>query len=588
MAGVNDPKGMLPAAGSLLGPLARAQYAALARLRWHIFVNSLRSKIGAFEFGARVVSYLVYGLMGLGLGLGAGATAYALAAGQKWQYFPIVFWFLFFLWQVVPIMLASFQEQFDLGTLLRFPVSFSSYYLLYVVFGLSDVSTVIGVLCCFGIWAGVILARPDLFAWTALALLVFAAFNVLLVRAIFSWIDRWLSQRRTREILAALFMVFFLSFQLLNPAVWQHGHHSAASRMQRRQDIQNFLNQPWVKTANAVQKELPPGLVAMQLRQAAEQKSVPATGSLAILALFTVLAGSVLGWRLRSEYSGENLDSAPARSRGGTKGARTIAGRQRLVRRDAEWSSSAELSGAAGPIMAIVAKEFRSLLRTLPLLYAVGAPLVMVLIISGSFLRGGQRPHVSVFAFPLCVFFAQLGFHRLLSNNLGVEGAGIQLYFLSPTPMRSVLLAKNLFHSVIYVITLVIAGFLAALRLGQPTALMAAVTAAWLLFVLPCNLAVGNLFSLTMPYQINPGRISRQRTSQASGYLTMLIEAGLMAVGVVVYLACSMGGVPWLAIPMFLALTGIAVFVWLRILANADNLAAEHKDQLILTLMKAE
>jgi len=36
------------------------------------------------------------------------------------------------------VALASFQEQFDLAGMLRFPVSFSSFYLLYVVFGLAD------------------------------------------------------------------------------------------------------------------------------------------------------------------------------------------------------------------------------------------------------------------------------------------------------------------------------------------------------------------------------------------------------------------------------------------------------------------
>ena len=42
---------------------------------------------------------------------------------------------------------------------------------------------------------------------SGLCLIAFAAFNILLVRAIFAWIDRWLAQRRTREILGAVFMV---------------------------------------------------------------------------------------------------------------------------------------------------------------------------------------------------------------------------------------------------------------------------------------------------------------------------------------------------------------------------------------------
>jgi ABC-2 type transport system permease protein len=176
----------------------------------------------------------------------------------------------------------------------------------------------------------------------------------------------------------------------------------------------------------------------------------------------------------------------------------------------------------------------------------------------------------------------------LFSNSLGTEGPGIQLYFLSPTPMRTVLLAKNLLHSAVFAVALVIAGLLATLRLGEPSAVVVAATVAWLLFVLPCNLAVGNIFSLTMPYRVNPGRISRQRGSQASTLLSLLLQVGVLAVGALVFELCSIGGMMWLTVPIFLALTAVAVFVWLRILGNSDDIASQHKDLLIATLMKAD
>jgi ABC-2 type transport system permease protein len=567
--------------GGLLSPLARSQYAALARLRWRVFVNGLRSKLGAFELGARVVAYVMYGILGLGLGAGAGAIAYSLADSQNWQYSPIVFWVVCLIWQVVPIMLASFQEQFDLSSLLRFPVAFRSFFLLYVVFGLSDLSTIIGGLCCFGILAGVTAARPDLFVWTALILAIFAAFNILMVRAVFAWIDRWLSQRKTREILGAIFMVLILSMQLMNPAVWQHGHRASGKRQQ--QQIQQMLASPWVKTANEVQEWLPPGLAGVALRQAASQQPAPALGSLGVLGLFVVAAGSVLGLRLRAEYRGENLGAAPALKKSAKNSAKGVPVREKTAEREGYWRF-----GGSGPIAAIIEKEIRSLLRTLPLLYAVGAPLVLVLVISGSFIRGASRGPAPLVAFPLCVFFAQIGFRMLFSNNLGTEGAGIQLYFLSPTPMRTVMLAKNVLHSAVFAVALVIAGLLATLRLGEPSAVVVAATVAWLLFVLPCNLALGNIFSLTMPYRINPGRISRQRGSQASTLLSLLLQVGVLAVGALVFELCSIGGMMWLTVPIFLALTVVAVFVWLRILGNSDDIASQHKDLLIATLMKAD
>lgn len=579
MAGLGSQSEPLSASGGPLGPLARAQYGALLRLRGRIFVNSLRTASGAFEFGARTLSYLVYAAMGLGLGFGIGAGTYALVSDEQWQYLPILFWVLLLLWQVVPIMLASFQEQFNLGTLLRFPLSFGTYYALFVFFGFSDVSTVIGALCSLGIFIGVVLARPELAGWAALALGVFAAFNILLVRAVFAWIDRWLSQRRTREILAGLFLLFFLAIQVMNPAVWQ-GPRKGSHR-QQREEIRQVMNSPQMRTAVAVQAWLPPGLAAAALREAAEDGPMQALGSLAMLGGFVLAAGAVLGFRLRGEYRGENLGEAPARGKPTAVQAKT--------ERGTAWSATVTgPAGEANPLGAIIAKDFRSLFRTLPLLYAIGAPLLMVLVLSGSFLRGHARTPVPILVFPLCVFFAQIAFHQLFGNSLGAEGAGIQLYFLSPTPIRTVLLGKNLLHAALWSVSLVIAGFLATMRLGPPPPMLLADTAAWLLFVLPCNMAWGNVFSLMMPYRIHPGRLSRQGRSQASVFLSLFLEAALLGVGVLVYQLGVVAGIAWLPIPVFLALAGTAAVVWLRILAFAGQTAENRRDQLIATLMKTE
>jgi ABC-2 type transport system permease protein len=583
-ASIGGPEPVLASGGGLLSPLARAQYGALANLRWRIFVNGLRSKLGVLELGARTIAYAIYALMGLGLGVGIGAAAYLLASKDQWQYSAIIFWVVCVIWQVLPIMLASFGEQFDLGSLLRFPVGFQPFFLLYVVFGLSDLSTILGGLCCLGILVGTTAAQPEMFLWTVLILAVFAVFNILLVRAVFAWIDRWLSQRRTREILGAIFMVLALSGQFMNPAFWQRGHRGHGSDAQQQHRIEQFLASPWVKTANVVQAFLPPGLAAVALRQTAESQNALALEPLGILGVFVLGAGSVLGLRLRAEYRGENLGAAPARKKVAVSSAKAAAAPPKIAAIETEGRM-----GIAGPIAAIMEKEIRSLFRSLPLLYAVGAPLVMVLVFSGVFIRGSSaRVPVPLLAFPLCVFFAQIGFRMLFSNSLGTEGPGIQLYFLSPTSMRTVLLAKNLLHSAVFAVAMVIAGVLATLRLGPPGAVMLTATVAFLLFVLPVNLAVGNIFSLTMPFRVNPGRISRQRGSQASALFSLLIQAGTLGVGAAVLELCSLGSVLWVAIPVFLVLALIAGFIWIRILGNSDQIASEKKDLLIATLMKAE
>ena len=579
MAGLNGV-GPSPGAGALSAS-ARAQYAAMAALRWHMFVNGLRSKRGAFELGARTVSFVLYAFIGLGLGTIMGAGAYALASGEKWQFLPAVFWVACILWQVGPVMLASFQEQFDLGILLRFPVRFRSYYLLYVVFGLADVSTIIGALCCLGIWVGVTMARPELFAWTALALAAFAAFNILLVRAVFVWIDRWLSQRKTREIVGALFMIFLLSLQLLNPALRQKRHQQPLTPQDR---VENFRRMrieyaPWVKTAYAVQQGLPPGLAARALRQARYRQPVGALASLGVLGLWALAAGSVLARRLRAEYRGENLGSAPKRE---TSRAKTSSVRASLVRREGGWRL-----GGSSPIAALMEKEARSLMRTLPLLWAIGAPLLMVLVMASVYRSNASGTPFS-YALPFYVAFALMGFTQMFSNSLGAEGAGIQLLFLSPTPIRTVFLAKNLFHFLLFWLDALLVGILTTLRLGWPQGVTVAATAAWVLFALPCCLAVGNIFSLRMPFRIHPGRMTRQRGSQANALSSMLLLLVVMAVGAVVFGLCRLLASPWMAVPVFLALAGAAVFAWLRGLGNIDRLANQRRDSLLATLMKTE
>lgn len=575
--------------GGVLGPLARAQYGALARLRWQMFTNGLRSNKGALELGARTFSFIVYVVMGLAVGSGAAVATYFLVSGNQWRFLPVEFWVLGFIWQVIPVMLASFQEQFDLGILLRFPVRFGSYVLLYMVFGLVDVSTILGALFCAGIWFGVAAARPGLLLWISMALVMFAVFNILLVRAVFAWIERWLAQRKTREILGAIFMVGLLSLQLMNPAIYQKRHSGRSGRQEQADQLRAAKARyaPLLKGANAVQKWLPPGLAAQSLQQAVAQKPDAALGSFGLLGLYALLVAGVLAIRLKAEYRGENLGVAPSR-------VVAVAGRSKAAVKAGIFGLAALDAGGepmihgSGPITAIMEKDVRSLLRTLPLLYAIGAPLLLVLVFSTIFLKNGavQSP-VFPLALPICMVYAQLGFTQIFYNNLGTEGAGIQLYFLSPVRMRTVLLAKNMLHSLLFALVATVAGVLTTLRLGIPDIAVVAATGAWLLFALPCNLAAGNIFSIRMPYRVNPGRISRQRGSQANALLSLLVQLGFLAVGAAVFTLCWYLDRMWIAVPVFLTLAIVAVLVWRQVLDNTDALANERRDVLIATLMKA-
>lgn len=558
--------------GGVFGREACVQYATMARLRWRMFVNGLRSIHGLFDLGATGIAWLLYSVLGLGLGLGLFAASHSLASHSSWQYLPILFWAMSLIWLMFPMTVASFQEQSDLRILLRFPVRFGSYFLLHLISGLMEASTIVGVLGCLGIWLGIVIARPDLYSWTTLALSLFAVFNILMVRAIFAWIDRWLAQRKTREILGAVFMALVLIALVINSMWNQKRYQDSMGHKDETVLFRDTLSKyaPALEGANKVQQWLPPGLVARTVQRAVERKPPATLTPLGVLGLWTLLAGGVLAVRLKAEYRGQNLSWAPSRGK--------------ATGRKSGWTL-----GGSGPFVAILEKEVRSLSRTVPLVWAVCMPALIVPFIAGVFHHGASDAKNSFpYAFPLCIAYALLGFTGLFYNNLGAEGAGIQLLFLSPTPIRTVLLAKNLLHSILFAVVGFAAGILGCLRLGVPSFAVIAATGAWLIFALPCNLAAGTIFSLTIPYRINPGRITRPAGAQANSLPATLIQSGVFGVGGLVFWLCWSLRKQWLPVPIFVALAAVAFLAWTRILQYSDDNANQRRDYLVATLMKTE
>ena len=561
MAGLAEAfPGESPMGAGPFSHLARAQYAALAAMRLSMFRNSVRSVQGAIEFGARTVSMLVFGGMGVGIAFGLGAGAFQAAAHARWEILPILMWVVFLLWQIAPIALASFQHQFDMGGLLRFPFAFSSYCALHVIFGLIDVSTVMGSFCCLGIWIGIIVARPSMAVESLIALLVFGFFNVLLVRAIFAWIDRWLAQRRTREMVTALFFIGLLSLNFLNPAFRQNKQFSPETRA---------AGIRWLHRAQVIQEWLPAGMAAQSIRGAGEGNPLEWIEFLALLGVYAAASGGALAFRLGAEFRGENLGEAPSRAKAAAHSGR--------------W-----LLDGSGPIAAVMEKEVRTLIRAVPLLYGLGAPLVMVFLFAGLFRNGSHGPFHFSWGLLISVAYTMIGFTQLIYNNLGTEGAGIQILLLSPTPLRKVLLAKNLFHGALFLVDAALVTVLALFRYGAVSPVVLGITWAWVLFALPVHLAAGNLFSLILPYRINLGRIGRQKGAQANALLSMLVQAVVLGLGSGVLAISWYSAELWVAIPILLLMGAVAVVAWLRVLTRVDAIANRRRDALIAELVKAE
>ena len=234
-------------------------------------------------------------------------------------------------------------------------------------------------------------------------------------------------------------------------------------------------------------------------------------------------------------------------------------------------------------------KELRTILRSMPQMYSVGVPMLMVFVIASLFRNGASfTQHSFHLALPVCIAYGLLGFTQLMYNNLGGEGKGIQMLFLFPVPIRTVLLGKNLFHATLYVLVALGAGTLAVLRMGRPSAVIVATTIGWLAFALPANLAAGNLLSLTMAYRVNLGRIGRQSGSQANALLSMVIQTMMLGVGAAVISLCGIFDEPWWAPPALFLLACASVVGWVLVLRHADRIAFQRRDALLAKLARIE
>ncbi|HVT96970.1 MAG TPA: hypothetical protein VHE33_05640 [Acidobacteriaceae bacterium] len=565
MAGVEtvQPPQSASATG-FLSPLARRQYTTIAWVQFRILINSLRTRRGNLEFGAQILVFIFFCLIAGGPAFGLGFGAWAAASHDTFNGIALELWVLLLSWQFFAALAPAIGGQNpELSHLLRYPVSFGSWVVLYLVYGLAAPSTLIGIIWAIAIGIGIGVARPDLFLWTLLTLALFVFFNLLLARTILAWIERWLAQRRTREIVTAIFLFLALAAQVFNPVYRQSANSHPFSGIDKQ-----TVSRVGTRIMN-VQRLLPPGLAVGSIHSMADHDPLYGFADLLWLGCFTLAAGSLLGLRLQSESRGENLSEAPRR-RAKTTG--------KLRRPTLDFS---------GPIAAVIEKDLRYLLRSGPMLYNLAAPLVMVFVFGGAFRGGRLVSSIRIeYALPIGMVWAFLGLARIISNNLGMEGEGIQFFFLSPTPMRTVILGKNFLHLAIFSIEAILISAVVIYRFGWPVPSVAAATLAWLLFAVPANFTIGNLLSINMPYRINMTRMRRETGAVGNNLTSFVTQLGILGIGALVIAPCAFLGEPWLPVPIFLVLAAASFFLYWRVLGNVDRMVHARMDSLVLEVMK--
>jgi ABC-2 type transport system permease protein len=382
---------------------------------------------------------------------------------------------------------------------------------------------------------------------------------------IFAWVERWLAQRRTREIMGILFVLLVLSFQFIGPLAGRYGKRA-------RPKVHKV-----VEVLAPVQGMLPPGLAADAIVQGIYPHWPVALSSFALLCAFAALTGYGLHVRLLAQYRGENLNESAAAS--------TLA-------RDRQLRLGWNLPGFATPVAAVFEKEVRYLLRSGPMLITLIMPIFALLVFRLGAMNSGRRSvsfltRAPDLAFPLAAAYMLLMLTNLVYNSFGGDASGIQFFYASPVSFRDIVLAKNLTHVSILIVELIVAWIAVALLYSRPALDISVATLAGLLFAVPLNFAVGNVLSLYSPKRLDYSKFGGQRASQTTALVGLLLQLAVVGMGVSVFSIARYFGNSWIATLLLLVLAGVSLFVYRTILKRMDRLALERRETLVAALCRA-
>ena len=547
-------------------PNFTAQLSAIVWLRWRLFVNALRTTRGQLELISRVLVSIAFAIFALGGAFGMGLSTYIFLSHGKPQMLALFLWIIFLFWQVFPIMASAFSNIPDSSDLLRFPLSYRSYFLVRLAYGAFDPASAIGGIWTLGILIGVSFAKPAIFPWALLVLATFALFNILFMQMIFAWVERWLAQRRSREIMGVLFILLMLSFQLIGPLTGHFGRRHDHPQLNR-----------FIAVAAPVQALLPPGLGADSIVEGIYPQWPAALSSMALLCAFAIVIGYGLHVRLLAQYRGENLNEVVAPSA-------SPADRQT----QAGWN----VPGCAPPVAAVFEKEVRYLLRSGPMLLTLIMPFFMLFIFRFGAMNSTR--HAAAFstrtpavAFPLAAAYAILMLTNLIYNNFGGDAAGIQFFYASPVTFRHIVLAKNLTHAGILALEVIAAWIVVSFLYRRPELDVTVTTLAALLFAAPLNFAIGNVLSIYSPRKIDYAKFGRQRASQLTALISVGIQFVIVGISVSIFWIGSYLGNAWMATLILLLLAAISFAVYGTLLARIDRLAMERRETLVAELCRA-
>ncbi len=201
---------------------------AVAWLRWRIFVNGMfrkrpkgKGQIVGLVFATllRLIVWPMLALIVVGPVAGSGFVAWLAISQGHPQNLASLLLGIALLWQFVSInglSIAATIPSFDPASLVRFPLGFGRYFVLRSLLGIMTPSTIVGCLALLAAAVGIGVANASLALPALVVMAVYALMNIYLTRMIGAWMERWLANRRFREIFSMLMALFVVGIQFIN------------------------------------------------------------------------------------------------------------------------------------------------------------------------------------------------------------------------------------------------------------------------------------------------------------------------------------------------------------------------------------
>ncbi len=422
-----------------------------------------------------------------------------VALRQIREWLPLGLLGVFAFWQLVPLFTLAGGWSLPLNRLLPYPIKHGTLFAIETMLRITTAPEM--VILLLGASVGLLL-RPDV-GFTALALLLFIPLNLFLSLGVREYMLQAFARNKFREIFTILIVSIGILPQILTRT--RFGHRLLPYFLSAARGV----GTPWREVSVLTLGTRFPIL------------------DLALIAFWTC----VCYWLARRQFEkGLRRDQVV---RAGASAHELAPGR---VRKTAAFSGLADLPNRLfkDPLAALLQKEYRSLLRMPRFRVMFGMACVFSVIVfipmTLSEVSHGRNAFMSNNFLVVTTLYGLLILSdSLLLNVFGFDRLATQIYFVSPIPFRTVLIAKNLtaisFVLIQSVSVLIVA---AVVRIAlTPTNVLNAVAAAAVVAIF--FLSVGNVTSISMARPLNPSETFRK---QAGGkmQLWMLVCAAGMCV----------------------------------------------------------